>query len=94
MTGNNPLSIDEKYRPKLHLTATKGWLNDPNGLIFYNSEFHQFYQYHPHSTQWGPMHWGHQTSKDLINWTEQKIALAPDNQGMCFSGSAVYDKDN
>ena len=92
--GSKELISKEKYRPLLHLTASKGWLNDPNGLIRYQGRFHQFYQYHPHSTVWGPMHWGHQSSVNLLDWEEHDIALYPDENGMCFSGSAVFDVAN
>ena len=88
------LSQVEPYRPKMHLTPVKGWLNDPNGLVFFNGCYHQFYQYFPNDVVWGPMHWGHQSSGNLIDWEEHDIALFPDEFGMCFSGSAVVDKNN
>lgn len=82
------------YRPDFHFTPQKGWMNDPNGMIFLNGQYHLFYQHYPDSTVWGPMHWGHATSKDLVTWDHQPIALYPDSIGMIFSGSAVLDKNN
>ena len=69
-------------------------MNDPNGLVYYNGVYHLFYQYYPDSTVWGPMHWGHATSTDLIRWTHRPIALYPDSLGYIFSGSAVADINN
>ena len=82
------------YRPRFHFTPEQGWMNDPNGMIFLNGQYHLFYQHYPDSTVWGPMHWGHATSSDLVQWKEQPIALYPDSIGMIFSGSAVLDKNN
>ena len=82
------------YRPNFHFTPQKGWMNDPNGMIYLNGQYHLFYQHYPDETVWGPMHWGHATSKDLVKWNHQPIALYPDSIGMIFSGSAVLDKDN
>ncbi len=84
----------EKFRPEIHFSPEKHWINDPNGLVFYKGEYHLFYQYHPQSTVWGPMHWGHAISKDLVTWEEKPIALYPDELGAIFSGSAVVDWNN
>lgn len=84
----------ETYRPQFHFTPEAKWMNDPNGLIYLNGKYHLFYQYHPESTVWGPMHWGHAESADLLHWKHLPIALYPDKLGMIFSGSAVVDKGN
>lgn len=84
----------EKYRPQIHFSPIEKWTNDPNGMVYYNGIYHLFFQHYPDSTVWGPMHWGHATSTDLIHWTQQPIALYPDSLGYIFSGSAVVDKNN
>ena len=84
----------EQYRPQIHFSPKEKWTNDPNGMVYYNGTYHLFFQYYPDSTVWGPMHWGHATSTDLIHWQQQPIALYPDSLGFIFSGSAVVDKNN
>lgn len=84
----------EKFRPAFHFSPKAHWMNDPNGMVYSNGIYHLFFQYHPGGTTWGPMHWGHATSRDLFNWEEKPIALYPDSLGTIFSGSAVIDKDN
>ncbi len=91
---------EEKYekfisgdsRPVFHLTPRVGWMNDPNGFCFYNGKYHLFYQYYPYKTKWGPMHWGHAVSGDMLRWEYLPAVLAPDmpyDKDGCFSGSAV-----
>lgn len=87
-------SEETLYRPNFHFTPKEHWTNDPNGMFFFNEYYHLYYQYHPESSIWGPMHWGHAISTDMITWKEQPIAIAPDDLGYIFSGSAVVDIDN
>ena len=91
---NKKLSNEQLYRPNFHFTPKTGWMNDPNGMFFYKGLYHLYFQYYPDDTVWGPMHWGHATSKDMITWKEEKIALYPDEMGYIFSGSSVVDVNN
>ncbi|MGB5369162.1 MAG: glycoside hydrolase family 32 protein [Flavobacteriaceae bacterium] len=84
----------EAFRPQFHFSPERMWMNDPNGLVYNQGIYHMFYQYYPEDIVWGPMHWGHATSTDLIHWEHQPIALYPDEHGLIFSGSAVLDAMN
>ena len=89
-----PITItNQRYRLGYHVMTPGGWMNDPNGFSFFKGWYHIFYQYYPYAAEWGPMHWGHARSRDLVHWETLPVALAPDeNENGCFSGSAVvYD---
>ena len=84
----------EFHRPQFHFTPESKWMNDPNGLYYHKGKYHLFYQYFPDSIVWGPMHWGHAESNDLLHWKHLPIALFPDSLGYIFSGGAIVDKNN
>ena len=84
----------DAHRPQFHFTPAEKWMNDPNGLVYNQGVYHLFYQYYPEDIVWGPMHWGHAISKDMVYWENKPIALFPDEHGYIFSGSAVVDTDN
>ena len=85
---------DETYRPQFHFSAKQGWLNDPNGLVYHDGQYHLFYQHNPFGNNWGNMSWGHATSPDLIHWSERSPAIVGDTTGVKFSGTAVIDHNN
>lgn len=84
----------ERHRPQIHFSPVQQWMNDPNGMVYYDGEYHLFYQYHPYGNTWGPMHWGHAVSEDLVHWEHLPVGLFPDRNGAIWSGSAVVDHDN
>ncbi|RAI91770.1 beta-fructofuranosidase [Paenibacillus pabuli] len=87
--------VNPTYRMAYHLMPEVGWMNDPNGFVYYNGMYHMFYQHYPYAPVWGPMHWGHAVSHDLVTWSHLPVALAPDqsyDSGGCFSGSAIVQE--
>ena len=95
--ARNPVSVtNARWYPLYHIAAPAGWVNDPNGFCTYKGDYHFFYQHYPYATHWGPMHWGHVVSKDLVHWKHLPVALEPDHiydaSGGCFSGSGI-EKD-
>ena len=88
--------INPRWYPRYHLAPQAGWMNDPNGLVWFDGYYHAFYQHHPYSPVWGPMHWGHARSLDMVNWEHLPVALAPEgpeDKDGCYSGSAVVAGD-
>ena len=92
-TYSKEMSI-ERYRPAFHFTPNENWMNDPNGMVYYEGEYHLFYQFNPFGNTWGHMSWGHAVSTDLVKWEHLPLALAEENDVMIFSGSAVVDWTN
>lgn len=96
MTNKEAIELtNSRYRLGYHVSAPSGWINDPNGFCYFDGYYHVFFQHHPHSAEWGPMHWGHARSKDLVHWESLPIALTPgdkEDEDGCFSGSAI-EKD-
>ena len=96
MTNHQIEVTNERYRLGYHVMAKSGWINDPNGFCYFKGYYHIFYQHHPYSADWGPMHWGHARSKDLVHWEDLPIALTPgskEDKDGCFSGSAIVKDD-
>lgn len=94
--AKNALYVNNQFKPEKHFSAPIGWINDPNGFVYFRGEYHLFYQYYPYGSFWGPMHWGHAKTKDFVNWEHLPVALAPDMQydkDGCFSGSAIVKDD-
>lgn len=88
------MQTKNKYKPIVHFTPPANWMNDPNGMVYVNGRYHLFYQYYPAAPNWGPMHWGHAVSEDLLHWEHLPVALYPDELGCIFSGSCVLDRAN
>ena len=100
MSSNAPHSVahsvpeTDRYRPSWHFTPQRNWMNDPNGLVYFEGEYHLFYQYNPFGNEWGHMSWGHAVSTDLIHWDELPVAIPETDREMIFSGCAIVDWDN
>ena len=92
--GYQDIGCDQPYRPKFHFTSLKNWINDPNGLMYYDGEYHLFFQHNPLGIKWGNMSWGHAVSKDMVHWKQLPHALMPYGNGYMFSGSGVVDHNN
>lgn len=88
------VTYEEQYRPQYHFTPAQNWMNDPNGMVYYDGEYHLFYQYNPFGNTWGHMSWGHAVSTDLVHWKHLPVALKEEHNVMIFTGSAVVDKNN
>lgn len=93
-SGADTVTYSESYRSQFHFTPAQNWMNDPNGLVYHNGEYHLFYQYNPFGNTWGHMSWGHAVSEDLVHWQHLPVALHEEQGVMVFSGSAVVDHQN
>ncbi|MFP3339195.1 glycoside hydrolase family 32 protein, partial [Micrococcus sp. SIMBA_131] len=89
-----PTEYNQSLRPQFHYTTEQNWMNDPNGMVYVEGKYHLFYQHNPTGNEFGNMGWGHAVSEDLYHWEEKPMALEADDQGMIFSGGAIYDKTN
>ncbi len=87
-------TYDERFRPQYHFSPRENWMNDPNGLVYYEGEYHLFFQHNPSGNTWDNISWGHAVSEDLARWEQLPVALEPDDLGLIFSGSAVVDERN
>lgn len=92
--SDNPRKNTRVRHVPAHFAPDVGWMNDPNGLIYADGKYHMYFQYNPYNTSWGNMHWGHAVSTDLIHFTQRETVLYPNDEGTCFSGSAVIDQKN
>lgn len=92
--GAETSTYEEAYRPQVHFSPREHWTNDPNGLVYFQREYHLFYQFNPFGNEWGHMSWGHAVSMDLLHWTELQVAIPEKNGEMAFTGSVVVDRDN
>ena len=90
----NDTGYDQDLRSQFHFSSIKGWNNDPNGMVFYNGEYHLYFQHNPKSVNWGNMTWGHAVSKDMVHWKQLNHAILPYRNGTIFSGSAIVDNNN
>src|SRR5215470_12078319 len=87
-------AYDQPYRPQVHFSPREHWTNDPNGLVYFEGEYHLFFQYNPFGDVWGHMSWGHAVSPDLLHWHELAVAIPEKDGEMIFTGSVVVDREN